>query len=400
MELLRHEMERKKRERSEMIEKTTSELKIGSSRFVRQADVAQIELQKQIDAQKKLDEERCVRQKTSDIRGLSNEQGSKLSKLSLETEKQEKLRTLKKLTLEQIQQRLRACGQPITLFGESSEERLERLSNLEDEEKQDDELLISSVYAQRKLSGGVKGSSSTEYDIIDNKEDDDGDDDEDPSETISRKLKERKDKAHRERQHEEDDVDCGSDADSEKDEDQDVKKSKRGPPNFDVKFSEIPDMTARKVIQKYFKLLLKMWEWDLNDREDIEKRCAKGRNETQKYKQCKDHIRPLFKLCKKNQVPYDIEVKLAQMVKFCEAGNFRAAHDEYLRAAIGNAAWPIGLTMVGIHERSGRERISSSKIAHVMNNELQRKYFTSVKRLMTFAQTKRPDVAPSMKVLG
>lgn len=34
-----------------------------------------------------------------------------------------------------------------------------------------------------------------------------------------------------------------------------------------------------------------------------------------------------------------------------------------------------------------------------MNNEMERKYFTSVKRLMTYAQAKRTDVAPSMKVL-
>ena len=55
--------------------------------------------------------------------------------------------------------------------------------------------------------------------------------------------------------------------------------------------------------------------------------------------------------------------------------------------------------MVGIHERSGREKIQTDKVAHVMNNELQRKYLTSVKRLITFAQSKRPDVPPSMKVL-
>ena len=35
----------------------------------------------------------------------------------------------------------------------------------------------------------------------------------------------------------------------------------------------------------------------------------------------------------------------------------------YLRTAIGNAPWPIGLTMVGIHERTGREKISSSKVS-------------------------------------
>jgi len=60
----------------------------------------------------------------------------------------------------------------------------------------------------------------------------------------------------------------------------------------------------------------------------------------------------------------------------------------------------IGLTMVGIHERSGREKISTSKVAHIMNNELERKYLTSIKRLMTYAQTKRTDVAPSMKMLN
>jgi pre-mRNA-splicing factor 18 len=59
-----------------------------------------------------------------------------------------------------------------------------------------------------------------------------------------------------------------------------------------------------------------------------------------------------------------------------------------------------GLTMVGIHERSGREKISTSKVAHIMNNELERKYLTSIKRLMTYAQTKRTDVAPSMKMLN
>jgi len=31
-----------------------------------------------------------------------------------------------------------------------------------------------------------------------------------------------------------------------------------------------------------------------------------------------------------------------------------------LELAIGNAPWPIGVTMVGIHERSGRARIFSS----------------------------------------
>lgn len=43
-----------------------------------------------------------------------------------------------------------------------------------------------------------------------------------------------------------------------------------------------------------------------------------------------------------------------------------------------------------IHERSAREKISSSQVAHVLNDEASRKWIQSVKRLMTFAQTKYP----------
>ena len=34
--------------------------------------------------------------------------------------------------------------------------------------------------------------------------------------------------------------------------------------------------------------------------------------------------------------------------------------------AIGNAPWPIGVTMVGIHARTGREKIFSKHVAHVL----------------------------------
>lgn len=53
---------------------------------------------------------------------------------------------------------------------------------------------------------------------------------------------------------------------------------------------------------------------------------------------------------------------------------FFQANDAYLEMAIGNAPWPIGVTMVGIHARTGREKISSRNVAHVLNDETQRKY--------------------------
>lgn len=42
--------------------------------------------------------------------------------------------------------------------------------------------------------------------------------------------------------------------------------------------------------------------------------------------------------------------------------------------------------MVGIHARTGREKIFSKNVAHVLNDETQRKYIQALKRLMTKCQ--------------
>lgn len=70
--------------------------------------------------------------------------------------------------------------------------------------------------------------------------------------------------------------------------------------------------------------------------------------------------------------------------------DYLAAMDQYIKMAIGNAPWPIGVTMVGIHERSAREKIYTNSVAHIMNDETTRKYLQSVKRLMTFCQRRYP----------
>lgn len=58
----------------------------------------------------------------------------------------------------------------------------------------------------------------------------------------------------------------------------------------------------------------------------------------------------------------------------------------------------MGVTMVGIHERSAREKISSNTVAHVLNDETQRKYITGFKRLLTRHQMLYPTI-PSMSVM-
>lgn len=54
--------------------------------------------------------------------------------------------------------------------------------------------------------------------------------------------------------------------------------------------------------------------------------------------------------------------KIDDMVTLCEAKEYKAAHDKYIELSIGNAAWPMGVTMVGIHERAGRSKIFTSEV--------------------------------------
>jgi len=167
------------------------------------------------------------------------------------------------------------------------------------------------------------------------------------------------------------------------------------------KYNDDDDLNdPHKYIHRFFKSLLRSWEDELTQRSDVVKRTTIGRNEIKTLKQCRDYIRPLFKLLKNRRLEGNIMEQIFKIVKYCKDGEFLWAHDAYMNVAIGRAAWPIGVTMVGIHARSGRAKIESANVAHVMNSELQRKYLTSIKRLMSYCQKTRPDVAPSKKVMN
>ena len=108
------------------------------------------------------------------------------------------------------------------------------------------------------------------------------------------------------------------------------------------------------------------------------------------YKQCSRYLKPLLRLLRKEQLNQEILDGLYLVVQYTLVKEYVKAHDKYLELSIGNAPWPMGVTMVGIHERSGRSRIFSSQVAHILNDETQRKYLQSVKRLMKVCQSAFP----------
>lgn len=169
--------------------------------------------------------------------------------------------------------------------------------------------------------------------------------------------------------------------------DKDVKRLRA---NFD-------DLSDEDKILVFFKRLLLEWEEELANRPEAERRTGRGKSSVATFKQCARYLKPLFKMCRKKMLPDDIRTALMIVVNKCMERDYLTAMDQYIKLAIGNAPWPIGVTMVGIHERSAREKIYTNSVAHIMNDETTRKYLQSIKRLMTLCQRRYPSM-PSKSV--
>ncbi|KAG7401403.1 Pre-mRNA-splicing factor 18 [Phytophthora boehmeriae] len=344
MEALMRVMAAKKREVSAVQEKKHSK----KEKYLRRAEVESLLEQ---------DADKSESEPTSKKRKLDQNEDQTLGATKRVDQIQEDSEAV--LSWPDMRRRLRELGEPITLFGETMQTRMARLRRAEiDAAAKREDNLGGGHDVRNRFVGGHDGEQREQMDTAD-----DAAEDAEEFETSAS---------------------GGSKAD---------KRTKK-----DTEEDTEEEQDADKIVYRFFKGMLQRWEKELADRPDHVKRTAQGKIAVRTMKQCKDYIRPLFKLCKQRQVPPDILPNLVDIVKFCQQGEFVQANDAYIKLAIGNAAWPIGVTMVGIHERTGREKINSNKQAHVMNNESQRKYLTSVKRLMSYAQS-ISNVLPSKRVL-
>lgn len=151
------------------------------------------------------------------------------------------------------------------------------------------------------------------------------------------------------------------------------------------------------VMLTLLKFLLKKWNDQVNCGTIEEKMRTKTKIAKATFTQTRVYLKPLLKKLKNDKIPDDIFDSLTEIMKKLLQRDYIKASDAYLTMAIGNAPWPIGVTMVGIHARTGREKIFSKNVAHVLNDETQRKYIQGLKRLMTKCQEFFP-AAPSKSV--
>jgi len=155
---------------------------------------------------------------------------------------------------------------------------------------------------------------------------------------------------------------------------------------FETQCKKHPVEEKCRLVYIWCKKLLKAWEDEILSFDTEYLQSAAGKQDLGTHKQCGKYLKPLLKKLKRKELNLEILDSLYILVQYCLMKEYVRAHDKYIELGIGNAPWPMGVTMVGIHERSGRSRIFTSQVAHILNDETQRKYLQSVKRLLTVCQ--------------
>ena len=266
----------------------------------------------------------------------------------------------------EVKRRLRSLSQPVTLFAETDSERWQRLKGVE--------------LSREDASGGTEGTGRNVFHELLTSE---------VESELKQVLLEELEQAKGHHHHHSHDP-LSSDPAASSSAGSSSAPAKRAHKDYSVTLSLSDFPSSHAFILYFFKRCLSEWEQQLDGRPTDVKRTLQGKVASATQKQTRSYLKPLFLLLKAQQLDPDILSHLLSITQHCTAGQYQLAEEVYLRLAIGTAPWPMGVTMVGIHERSGREKIFSEHVAHVLNDETARKYIQSVKRCMSWCQQHYP----------
>ncbi|GAB7361861.1 hypothetical protein MBLNU230_g1901t1 [Neophaeotheca triangularis] len=144
-------------------------------------------------------------------------------------------------------------------------------------------------------------------------------------------------------------------------------------------------------LASYFDLVLSSWSRALAQRPAEVKATPSGKQALSHFHLACDNLTPLFRKLETSSLEPELVAPILEIVDLAQQKRYVHANDAYLRLSIGKAAWPIGVTMVGIHERSAREKLhGGNTAAHIMTDETTRKMLQGMKRCLSFAQTRWP----------
>jgi pre-mRNA-splicing factor 18 len=312
-----------------------------NKKYIRQKDVAAERERRYQEDQARLKAEREAKVQAKLEETLKREAAARAREARVKKEKEDKLAwelsQQKVTTDEEVISRLRELGEPINLFAETSEARKERLEAAE----------LKAVVERKKKARQEAAKLDDTPEL-------------EPLETLSPDAEELK---------------------------LDLSDFKKNPEKLQAK------------LYRYFKVMCQEWTKSIHERDPEVKNSREGIAALNIQQSCIEDFRPLFKALKRkvsspprraNQknLEYDIIPLLTEIFYYAQQRDYLQASDAYYKLSIGNAAWPIGVVAVGIHERSSADKIQYA--SHVFNDEATRKWVQGIKRWLTWAQAKWP----------
>lgn len=278
MDLLKQELLKK---RQSLAEET------GGRRVFKRSEIEQKQIQKLREQEKREQEAKLLRQNNfhnstassansnsvSSARTTTATTASGASATASKTLTNEQNIDNLNLPKQEVIRRLRLLKQPITLFGEDDDARLERLKYVlkaglfevdsDMTEGQTNDFLRDIVELRKRQKTGILSE---------------------------RKRKDREEGGGEDGEGGGGDEELSADGGSSGvDMDKDLKRMKA---NFD-------ELCEEDKILVFFKRLLNEWNQELNEMPEAEKRTAKGKSMVATFKQCARYLNPLFKFCRK-----------------------------------------------------------------------------------------------------
>ncbi|RLN95473.1 hypothetical protein BBJ28_00007263 [Nothophytophthora sp. Chile5] len=231
-----------------------------AERSVKQADDHEADAPETASKKRKLDRQQA-KEASEEASSRSSRQKKKQSEHTEDPNREDEGEGEALLSWPDMRRRLRELGEPITLFGESLKNRMTRLRRAEIDAatRQEEGLGAGHDIRNRFVGDNDDGEQREHMDTADDAAED--------AEEFDALAPSAGGGSNGGGSQHKNKIEAGEDVDEEQDLD--------------------------KVVYRFFKSMLQLWEKDLADRPDHVKRTAQGKIAVKTMKQCKDYIRPL-----------------------------------------------------------------------------------------------------------
>ncbi|SMN22538.1 similar to Saccharomyces cerevisiae YGR006W PRP18 Splicing factor involved in the positioning of the 3' splice site during the second catalytic step of splicing [Maudiozyma saulgeensis] len=166
-----------------------------------------------------------------------------------------------------------------------------------------------------------------------------------------------------------------------------ISEEKKTPMQVNILIEDIQNLdneTIRKKVStqcnRYIHQILTQWSKHVKAYQDGESM----------FVDTKKNLFPLLVLLRKNTLPIKLLTTLSSLLYHLQRDtkiDMESSLQLYLKLSIGDVAWPIGVSDVGIHSRSAQQKISrfgNNDVANIMIDETTRLWIISIKRLISF----------------